>query len=139
MRLCAAWRLPALHGAEDYSNGVKMGGYGREKPVYWLYEGTRLKATTSILHLPPKTGLRSTPSTTPPLPPVARTMARQACGRITTRNYYGAFVSIPTATISRRCVTRPRTTLPANLRQRPIRHMLWPMLANSLYSQGRRR
>ncbi|MBB4007425.1 VOC family protein [Allorhizobium taibaishanense] len=25
---------------EEYSNGVKMGGYGREKPVYWLYEGT---------------------------------------------------------------------------------------------------
>lgn len=24
----------------EYSNGVKMGGYGRERPVYWLHEGT---------------------------------------------------------------------------------------------------
>ncbi|MGV2129675.1 VOC family protein [Agrobacterium vitis] len=24
----------------EYSKGVKMGGYGRERPVYWLHEGT---------------------------------------------------------------------------------------------------
>ncbi|MVA26599.1 VOC family protein [Agrobacterium vitis] len=24
----------------EYSNGVKMGGYGRDRPVYWLHEGT---------------------------------------------------------------------------------------------------
>ncbi|KAA3519996.1 VOC family protein [Agrobacterium vitis] len=23
----------------EYSNGVKMGGYGRDRPVYWLHEG----------------------------------------------------------------------------------------------------
>lgn len=25
---------------EEYSYGAKMGGYGRERPVYWLHEGT---------------------------------------------------------------------------------------------------
>ncbi|MGV2106659.1 VOC family protein [Agrobacterium vitis] len=24
----------------EYSNDVKMGGYGRDRPVYWLHEGT---------------------------------------------------------------------------------------------------
>lgn len=24
----------------EYTNGVKVGGFGRERPVYWLHEGT---------------------------------------------------------------------------------------------------
>lgn len=24
----------------EYTNGVKVGGYGRDRPVYWLHEGT---------------------------------------------------------------------------------------------------
>ena len=78
----------------EYTGGVKVGGYGRERPTFWMQEGER-RRTTSTSPSRRAAGPRSTPSTPRRSRPAAATMAGRGCGRMYHPNYYGAFVFDP--------------------------------------------
>lgn len=85
----------------EYTGGAKVGGYGRDRPVFWLQEGKGVKRPISTSPSPRAAAPRSMPSMPLPLPPAARTMARRACARTIIRTIMGPSSSIPTATMSR--------------------------------------
>ena len=113
----------------EYTGGVKVGGYGRERPTFWMREGDRQR-TTSTSPSRRARAPRSTPSTRRRSPLAAATMAGRGCGRCITRTTTAPSCSIPTATMSKRSATtrnRKRRTAdeprqPADLYRRlPVR------------------
>lgn len=82
---------------QEYTGGAKVGGYGRDRPVFWLHAGkdkpkdhqhvaftARSRAEVDAFHA------------------AARTMAGRACARTIIRTIMAPSSSIPTATMSRR-------------------------------------
>ena len=79
---------------QEYTGGVKVGGYGRERPVFWIRRASG-RRTTSTSPSPRAAAPRSMRSMPRRLPPAARTMAGRGCGPNYHPNYYGAFVFDP--------------------------------------------
>jgi hypothetical protein len=85
----------------EYTGGAKVGGYGRDRPVFWLSSGKDKPKDHSTSPSRRAAAPRSMPSMPPHLPPAARTMAGRACARTIIRTITAPSSSIPTATMSR--------------------------------------
>ena len=92
---------------EEYTGGVKVGGYGRERPCFWIQRRRAPARITSTSPSRRAAGPRSMPSMPPPSLPAAATMAGRGCVRTITPTTTAPSSSIPTATISRRSATSP--------------------------------
>ncbi|WP_346772371.1 VOC family protein [Chelativorans sp. AA-79] len=89
----------------EYTGGVKIGGYGRDRPVYWLHEE---KSSGEAKHVAftARTRGELDASFMRRSRRVVRTTARRGCAPITTRTTTAPSFSTRTATISKRSATR---------------------------------
>lgn len=85
----------------EYTGGKKVGGYGRDRPVFWLQEGKDGQKAHQHVAFTARSRAEVEAFYAAALAPAARTMAGRACARTITRTTMAPSSSIPTATTSR--------------------------------------
>ena len=91
MKRC--WRRSACELDSRYDGGAGLGPKGA--PALWLYDNAKAHGGTHVAFQRERVAPRSMPSTRPAWPTAAATTARPACGWITRRRYYAAFLIDP--------------------------------------------